>query len=361
MAAAITTDGSVYQTRGRSRAVRKALDTAARAFMIVCAVLTILTTFAIIAVLLEETRRFFTMPDVSLGEFFLTTTWQPLLGSEKHFGIWPLMCGTMLVTAVAAALSLPLGLITAIYLSEYSPRRVRAVLKPVLEVLAGVPTVVYGYFALTVLTPSLQWLERVALAPMVYPLLGKLRDLLGSNGVTSWAVDPQTVVGGLLYGLLDPDKRIDSYNALSAGLAVGIMTLPIVCSLSEDALQAVPRNLREGAYALGGTKFDVSTRVVLPAALSGVVASYILAIARATGETMIVALAAGGLSQMTIDPRDQVQTMTGYMVQIFLGDTATGGVEYYSSYAVAAMLFLMTFALTVIGNRVLAAFREVYH
>ncbi len=304
--------------------------------MIGCAVLSILTTFSIIAVLLDESRRFFQMKDVSLGEFFLTTTWQPLLGAEKHFGIWPLVCGTLLVTAVAAVLALPLGLITAIYLSEYAPRRVRAFLKPILEVLAGVPTVVYGYFALETITPTLQWVHgRIAGASSS---LGWLPD-----GLSAWI-----------------NKPIDSYNAASAGLAVGIMTLPIVCSLSEDALQAVPRSLREGAYALGGSKFDVSTRIVLPAALSGVVASYILAIARATGETMIVALAAGGLSQLTMDPRDQVQTMTGYMVQIFLGDTASGGVEYYSSYAVAAMLFLMTLGLTLIGNRVLARFREVY-
>lgn len=329
-------DASVFETRRRSRRLRALLETAARVFMIACAVLTILTTFSIIAVLLEESRRFFGMDDVSVHEFFFTATWQPLLGAEKHFGIWPLICGTMLVTAVAAILALPLGLITAIYLSEYAPRRVRAILKPVIEVLAGVPTVVYGFFALETITPALQWLH--ARLVDLRPALDWLPD-----GVVNWILRP-----------------IDSYNAASAGLAVGIMTLPIVCSLSEDALQAVPRSLREGAYALGGTKFDVSTRVVLPAALSGVVASYILAIARATGETMIVALAAGGLAQLTADPRDQVQTMTGYMVQIFLGDTATGGVEYYSSYAVAAMLFLMTLALTIFGTRILARFREVY-
>jgi phosphate transport system permease protein len=331
-----TSAASPFETRRRSRSLRQVFELGARGFMIVCAALSIMTTFAIIAVLLEESRRFFSMPDVSLGEFFGTTTWQPLLGAEKHFGIWPLICGTMLVTVVAAVLALPLGLITAIYLSEYAPRRVRATLKPVLEVLAGVPTVVYGYFALETITPVLHWFH--ARVVDLQPSLGWLPD-----SVVNWIVRP-----------------IDSYNAASAGIAVGIMTLPIVCSLSEDALQAVPRSLREGAYALGGTKFDISTRVVLPAALSGVVASYILAIARATGETMIVALAAGGLAQMTFDPRDQVQTMTGYMVQIFLGDTASGGVEYYSSYAVAAMLFLMTFILTIFGNRILARFREVY-
>lgn len=309
--------GTLDYSKGRvkSRSARRAIESGVRVGLGVCGVFSILTTFAIIGVLLEETRRFFTMPDVSVSEFFLTGTWQPMLGAEKHFGIWPLVCGTMLVTGVAAALALPLGLITAIYLSEYAPERLRAVLKPMLEVLAGIPTVVYGFFALTLITPMLQ----------------------GAGA------------------------GVDSYNALSAGLAVGIMTLPIVCSLSEDALRAVPRALREGAYACGGTRLDVSLRVVLPAALSGVVASFLLAIARAIGETMIVALAAGGLAQLTLDPRDQVQTMTGYMVQIFLGDATAGGVEYRSSYAVAFMLFVMTMVVTLIGFFVMRRFREEYH
>ena len=302
------------ETRRRSAAARGFIDGVVRVVLVLCGAVSIITTFAIIGILLEETRRFFILPEVSVSEFFLGTEWSPLLGAEKHFGIWPLICGTMIVTAVAAVLALPLGLIVAIYLSEYAPRRLRTILKPALETLAGIPTVVYGYFALVVLTPALQTI----------------------------------------------DGSIESYNALSAGLAVGIMTLPIVSSLSEDALQAVPRGLREGAYAVGATKFDVSLKVVLPAALSGVVASYLLAIARAIGETMIVALAAGGLAQLTLDPRDQVQTMTGYMVQIFLGDTDALGVEYRSSYAVAAVLFVMTFILTVIGHRILVRFREVY-
>lgn len=309
------TGGALRQLgRPRSRAAQRIRERVISGTLLVSGALSVLITFAIIGVLLEEARRFFTMPGVSLTEFFLTTTWQPLLGTEKHFGVWPLVCGTMLVTAVAAALALPLGLITAIYLSEYAPRRLRAALKPVIELLAGIPTVVYGFFALAVITPALQ--------------------TLGIN--------------------------VDSYNALSAGLAVGIMTLPIVCSLSEDALQAVPRSLREAAYACGGTRLDVSLRVVLPAAFSGVIASYLLAIARAVGETMIVALAAGGLAQLTADPRDQVQTMTGYIVQIFLGDASSAGVEYGSSYAVAFLLFLMTLAITLIGHRVMLRFREVY-
>ncbi|MFQ5472221.1 MAG: phosphate ABC transporter permease subunit PstC [Dehalococcoidia bacterium] len=252
--------------------------------------------------------------EVSVGEFLTGTTWSPLLGAEKHFGIWPLVCGTMLVTAVAMLIAVPFGLVTAIFLSEYAPRPVRAALKPTLEVLAGVPTVVYGFFALTVITPFLQ----------------------------------------------NVHDGFEVYNVFSAGLAVGVMCLPIVCSISEDALRAVPRNLREGAYGLGATKFDVSTRVTVPAALSGIVAASLLATARAVGETMIVALAAGNLARMTIDVREQAQTMTAYMVQIFLGDASQFGPEYYSSYAVAATLFVMTLLLTLLGHRIRRRFQEVY-
>ena len=275
----------------------------------------ILVTAAIIVVLANETIGFFQFDEVSLGEFFGGTEWNPLLGAEKHFGIWPLVAGTLLVTVIAASFALPLGLIAAIYLSEYASPRVRATLKPALEILAGVPTVVYGFFALTAITPLLQ--------------------------------------------RLSPDT-FGSYNAMSAGLAAGIMILPIVCSLSEDALRAVPRSLRDGAFALGGTRFDVSVKVVVPAALSGIVAAFLLAISRAVGETMIVALAAGGVAQITANPAAEVQTMTAYMVQIFLGDAPAFGVEYKSSYAVAATLFVMTFVLTMIGQYILRRFREEY-
>ncbi len=301
--------------RPRSRRLARLSEGSIRAFLFGCAALSILTTAAIIAVLAGETVRFFATDDVSIGEFLTSGTWSPLLGSETHFGIWPLVCGTLLVTAVAALVCLPFGLITAVYLGEYAPRRLRAAIKPALEILAGIPTVVYGFFALTVITP---W----------------LRSMHGGFEV---------------------------YNAASAGLAIGIMCLPIVSSLSEDAIQAVPRSLREAAYAVGATKFDVSLRVVVPAALSGIVAAFLLAIARAIGETMIVALAAGGLAQLTLDPRESIQTMTAYMVQIFLGDASNFGVEYYSAYAVAATLFVMTFVITVISHRVLVRFREVYH
>ena len=280
----------------------------------IAACFSILVTSTIIAVLAQETWGFFQFPNVTLGDFFGGTEWNPLLGAEKHFGIWPLVSGTLLVTVIAATFALPIGLVCAIYLSEYSSARVRATLKPALEILAGVPTVVYGFFALTIITPLLQ---------KVSPAFG-------------------------------------SYNAMAAGLATGIMILPIVCSMSEDSLRAVPRSLRDGALALGATKFDVSVKVVVPAALSGIVAAFLLAISRAIGETMIVALAAGGIAQITANPTAEVQTMTAYMVQIFLGDAPAVGVEYKSSYAVASVLFVMTFVLTMIGQYILRRFREEY-
>ncbi len=297
---------SVFARRVRERIIVGALALAAS--------FSILVTATIVVILAKETIGFFAFPDVSLGEFFGSMEWNPLLGSEKHFGIWPLVCGTVLITLIAASFALPIGLITAVYLSEYASQRSRAILKPALEILAGIPTVVYGFFALTVITPSLQ---------KISPIFG-------------------------------------SYNAMSAGLATGIMVLPIVCSLSEDSLRAVPQSLRDGARALGGTRFDVSVKVVLPAALSGIVAAFLLAISRAVGETMIVALAAGGIAQITANPAAEVQTMTAYLVQIFLGDAPATGVEYKSSYAVAAVLFVMTFGLTMIGQWTLRRFREEY-
>ena len=229
------------------------------AALIGCGAFSIATTLAIIVILGLEAFHFFRLDEVSFWEFISGTQWNPLLGAEKHFGIWPLISGTLLVTAVAMVVALPLGLITAIWLSEYARPGVRAVIKPVLEVLAGIPTVVFGFFALTVITPGLRWLH----------------------------------------------EGFNVYNAASAGLAVAVMCLPIVTSLSEDALRAVPRSLREGAYGLGATRFEVSVKVVTPAALSGIVAAFLLAIARAVGETMIVSLAAGNAPSMTVDPRSQ--------------------------------------------------------
>jgi phosphate transport system permease protein len=306
--------------RVRSTANRDFRERLIRGALALAALFSVAITATILLTLSWETSHFIALPEVRLTDFLLGTTWSPLLGAERHFGIWPLVCGTLLVAGVGAAFALPVGLVSAIYLSEYAPPRVRATLKPVLELLAGVPTVVYGFFALTVITPGLQWVCRALFGDPVFP----------------------------------------GYNATGAGLAVGVMILPIVCSLSEDALRAVPRSLREGAYALGGTRFDVSVRVVVPAALSGILASFFLAITRAIGETMIVALAAGGLAHMTLNPASEVQTMTAYMVQIFLGDAPAFGVENLSSYAVAAVLFVFTFALTVAGNALLRAFREEY-
>lgn len=255
-------------------------------------------------------------PEVTFAGFISSSDWNPLLGSEsqKSFGVWALIGGTMLVSVIAMLFAIPLGLVTAVYLSEYAHPRVRAVVKPTLEILAGIPTVVYGFFALTVITPSLQFLH----------------------------------------------EGFNTYNALSGGLAVGILCLPIISSLVEDALQAVPRSLREGAFGLGATKFEVSTKVVVPAALSGIISAFLLAISRAVGETMIVALAVGSRPQLSLDPRDDMQTMTGWMVQMALGDVSNYGVEYLSMYAVAAVLFVITFSLTVAGNIVRKRFREEY-
>ena len=302
----------------RRRLWRDASEVLVKTTLVLCTVFTLLVTALIIGILAFETGRFFA--EVSVSEFLFTAEWSPMLGETKNFGIWPLVAGTLLVTLVAAIFALPIGLVTAIFLSEYAPSRVRAVLKPVLEILAGIPTVVYGFFAVIIIAPSLQ--------------------------ATS-----EFLTGDRLFG---------TYSAGAAGIAVGIMILPIVISLSEDALRSVPRGLRDGAYALGSTRFDTSVRVVVPGALGGIMASYLLAITRAIGETMIVALAAGGLAHLTILPWDQVQTMTAYMVQIFLGDAPATGVEYKSSFAVAGVLFLMTLCMTIAGYRILARFREEY-
>lgn len=302
------------QAKPRSMVLRRVREGTIFAMLFGAAAFTLLTTVAIVVVLGIETYHFFDTEEVSLGEFVGSLQWNPLLGAEKNFGIWPLVGGTLLVTAIAMVVALPLGLVTAIYLSEYASPKVRGVLKPMLELLAGIPTVVYGFFALVFLTPSLKW--------------------------------------------FDPD--FGAYNALSAGIAVGVLCLPIVSSLCEDALRAVPRSLRDGAYGLGGTKFDTSVKVVVPAALSGIISAFLLAIARAVGETMIVALAAGSTPQLTVDPRDSVQTMTGFMVQMALGDLSNFGVEYFSMYAVAATLFVITFTLTVLGAVIRRRYREVY-
>lgn len=272
----------------------------------------ILTTVGIVLTLIFETGIFFSQ--VSIKDYLFGTEWYPFSGKEPQFGVLPLIAGTLKVTAIAVLFAVPLGLAAAIYLSEYANDKTKRILKPVLEVLAGVPTIVYGFFALTFVTPLLQQIL--------------------------------------------PSLKI--FNALSAGLVVGIMILPMIVSLSEDALSAVPESLREGAYALGATKFETSIKIVLPAAISGVVASIVLAASRAIGETMIVSLAAGSTPKWDMDITGSIQTMTSYIVQVSSGDAGYGTTIYYSIYAVGFTLFLFTLVMNFIAGRISKRFREEY-
>ena len=294
-----------------TRATRRLFERVIERLLLLSAITSVLVTAGIIGVLLVETLGFFS--EVSVVEFLTGTQWTPLF-SEKHFGILPLVAGTVLVSAIAMAVALPGGLLSAIYLSEYARPGVRRVVKPVLEVLAGIPTVVYGYFALLFVTPVLQtWLP-----------------------------------------------TLSGFNALGPGIVMGLMILPLVSSLSEDALHAVPNGLREGAYALGATRMQTALRVVVPAALSGISASFILAISRAIGETMIVAIAAGQQPRLTLDPTVPIMTMTAYIVQVSLGDTPGGTIEYRTIFAVGMMLFVMTFALNLASDWLRRRYREEY-
>jgi phosphate transport system permease protein len=293
--------------------------------LLLCALVSIITTVGIIFVLVTESvfsvsgeKAFFQV--VSPLEFFFGTQWSPQF-ADKHFGVLPLLCGTVLVAGIAALTGLPAGMLAAIYLSEYATPALRRVVKPFLEILAGIPTVVYGYFALEFITPFV-------LKPIFQSALG-------------W--------------------DIDGFNALSGGLVVGIMIIPMVCSLSEDALRAVPRSLREAGYALGSTKYDVCVKVVVPAATSGIIASFLLALSRAIGETMAVVIACGQSPVLTLNPLRSIQTMTSFMVNISLGDTPAGSIEYKSLYAVGLTLFCMTLAMNVLSQHVMHRFREVYH
>lgn len=279
--------------------------------LFLCSAVSVLTTLGIVAVLVLESVAFFR--HVPLLDFLTGRQWTPLF-QDQQFGVLPLLTGSVLIAVIAAVVALPLGLAAAIYLSEYAGDRVRGILKPVLEILAGVPTVVYGFFALTFVTPIIR------------------------------SIWPGT----------------DVFNALSAAIVVGIMIIPMVSSMSEDAMSAVPRALREGAYALGATKFEVATRTVVPAALSGIIASFILAISRAIGETMIVTIAAGGVANMTVNPLRSVQTMTAYIAQTATGELAHGSVEYQTIFAVGLTLFLITLIMNIASIFVLRRFREVY-
>lgn len=276
-----------------------------------CALVSVITTIAIIVLLAKESFGFFL--HVSPIEFFFGTTWVPLF-DPSSYGVLPLLWGTLQITFGAAIIAIPMGLASAIYLSEYASPRARSFIKPVLELLAGIPTVVYGYFALTFVTPALK--------------------------------------------VLFPDLQV--FNALSGAIVVGIMVLPMITTLSDNALRAVPDSLRQGAYALGATSYEVTTQVVVPAGLSGVMASFILAISRAIGETMAVTLAAGATPNLTLSFMESIQTMTAYIVQVSLGDTPAGGIAYQTLFAVAALLFVITLLLNIISQWVLNRYREVY-
>ncbi len=295
------------------RKKRRPLEVLIQTFLFACGAVSILTTIGIVYVLGTESWLFFRSPEVDLLEFLTTTSWIPAVG---EFGIWPLVNATMMTTTFAMMVALPLGLASAIYLSEYASSGVRNVLKPILEILAGIPTVVYGYFALTFMTPLLRY------------IFG--RDI------------------------------VEIYNTASAGLVMGILILPLVSSMSEDALSAVPRSLREAAYALGATRLETAVQVVVPAALSGITAAFILAISRAVGETMIVAIAAGAGPAFTFNPFRAAETMTGHIVRISGGDLSYDSIDYDSLFAIGLVLFLMTLILNLISRAIMHRFREVY-
>ena len=299
----------MWQRESRARHFR---ERAIKVVLAACAYVSVLTTFGIVFVLFFETVNFFR--EVSIVEFFTSTTWSAAFANPQ-FGILVLASGTLLTTLIAIAVALPVGLLAAIFLSEYASPALRRWLKPALEILAGVPTIVYGYFALTFVTP-------------------------------------------LLRETIFPTMTI--FNALSAGLVMGVMIIPTIASVSEDAIHAVPRSLREGAYALGATQRETATRIVLPAALSGIVAATILGISRAVGETMIVAVAAGNLAQLATNPLESVQTMTAFIVQVASGDTPTGSLTYNTIFAVGSTLFVMTLILNIVSYVFVRRFREAY-
>jgi phosphate transport system permease protein len=278
-------------------------------FLLLSAIISILTTFGILVTLLTESITFFT--NITILEFLTGLKWSPWAGS---FGVLPLLGGTILVTVIAMIVSVPIGLAAAIFLSEYASDKARRIIKPILEVLAGIPTVVYGFFALTFVTPILQKIV--------------------------------------------PDLTI--FNALSAGIVVGIMIIPMIASLSEDAMSSVPNTLREGAYGLGSTRFEVAVKVILPAALSGIIASFVLGMSRAIGETMIVTIAAGATPKLTADPTESIQTMTAFIVQAATGDTGYGSPIYYSIYAVGLTLFIFTLIMNLLAQYISRRFREEY-
>ncbi|HSV86893.1 MAG TPA: phosphate ABC transporter permease subunit PstC [Levilinea sp.] len=304
---------STEQIRTKLRHRSRPGEMLIRGFLFLCGILSILTTIGIVYELGKESWLFFGSPDIDLAEFLTQTTWQPTIG---EFGVLPLVNATLMTSFFAMLISLPLGLGSAIYISEYASTRVRSILKPILEVLAGVPTVVYGFFALTFMTPL-------------------LRAIFGTDSV-------------------------QIYNTLSAGLVMGIMILPLVSSMSEDALNAVPRSLREGAYGLGATRLETAIKIVVPAALSGIIAAFIIGISRAIGETMIVAVAAGSGPNFTFNPFAAAETMTGYIARISGGDLSYDTPDYNSIFAIGLLLFVITLSLNLLSRRLVSKYREVY-
>ena len=308
MATRDVTAGAGPQLRARRRRIG---EDVVKGVLAVCALISVATTVGIVIALFVPAFEFF--QEVSIVDFLTGTNWSPLF-EPASFGVLPLIGGTLLVTSVACLVALPLGLGGAIYLSEYAGPRTRGTLKPALEILAGIPTIVFGYFALTFVTPL-------------------LRDI----GI-----------------------QVDIFNTLSAGLVMGVYLIPTVASLSEDAMGAVPRDLRDGAYALGSSKMQVATRIVVPAAVSGIIASFVLGISRAIGETMIVLVAMGQQPNLTFDPRLAAETMTAFIAATGAGDIPTGSLEYKTIFAVGATLFLMTFVMNIVAIRLVRKYREVY-
>jgi phosphate transport system permease protein len=302
------TAGAGLHLRARRRRLG---EDVVKGVLALCALVSVATTVGIVVALFAPAFEFF--QSISLIGFLTGTEWAPLF-EPAHFGVLPLVSGTLVVTAIAALVALPLGLGSAIYLSEYAGPRTRGILKPGLELLAGVPTIVFGYFALTFMTPL-------------------LRDL----GI-----------------------EVEIFNALSGGLVMGVMLIPTVASLSEDAMGSVPQDLRDGSYALGSTKMQTATRVVVPAAVSGIVASFVLGISRAIGETMIVLVAVGQQPTLSFDPRAAMETMTAFIAATGAGDVPTGSLEYKTIFAVGATLFLITFVMNIVAIRLVRRFREVY-
>lgn len=293
------------------KAARKRKDKAVEMVLLLAASVSVFTTLAIVYILLRESLLFFS--NVPLFDFLTDRQWTPLF-DDAHFGIMVLLSGTLSSSLVALSIAIPLGTIIAIYLSEFAEHRVREVLKPVLELLSGVPTIIYGFFALLVITPLIQ---------KIYP-------------------------------------GLPAFNVLSAGIVMGIMIIPYVSSLSEDAMRAVPMSLREGAYAMGSTRFQTATRVVVPAALSGIASAYILGISRAVGETMILAVAAGMQPNLTLNPLEPAATITSFIVQVALGDLPHGSVGYQTIFAAGLTLLLLTLTFNLLGYWLRRRFREAY-